>query len=85
MRFLKSLSADQNIILMKVKIKGKHIILGSIYGPNEQKPEFYGDLRVKIEQWDLPLVLGGNFNTILDRSLGVDNLDKEVRGRIPNI
>jgi len=73
-------SRDQNIILLKIKIKGFLLVLGSIYGPNEQKPEFYLDLRRKLETWDLPFIIGGDFNTILDRSMGEDNKDKEGGG-----
>jgi exonuclease III len=76
-------SRDQNIILLKVKIKGVLVVLGSIYGPNEQKPEFYVDLRQKLETWGLPFIIGGDFNTILDRSMGGDNKDKEGGGAYP--
>ena len=34
-------SDDQNILLMKVKIKGQILVIGSVYGPNEQNVEFY--------------------------------------------
>jgi exonuclease III len=77
-------SVDQNIILLKIKIKGCEMVLGSIYGPNEQKPEFFLELRQKLETWGLPYIIGGDFNTILDRSMGGDNKDKEGGGRIPN-
>ena len=31
---------DQNVLLLRIKIKGVELVLGSIYGPNEQQPEF---------------------------------------------
>ena len=37
-----------------------------------------------MEQWALPYIIGGDFNTILDRSLGEGNLDREGLGRVPN-
>ena len=78
-------SEDQNILLMKLKIKGQILVIGSVYGPNEQNIEFYRNLRDRVEGWGLPFVIGGDFNTILDRRLGEANLDREGGGRIPNI
>jgi len=78
-------SGDQKCILLKIRIKGRLLAMGSIYGPNEQKPEFFGELRNKLEAWDVPFIIGGDFNTILDRSIGPDNLDNEGRGRVPNL
>jgi len=78
-------SLDQNVLLLKVKIKGELLTVGSVYGPNESNPEFYRILKSKIIEWGLPFILGGDFNTILDRNLGDDNLDKIGRGRPPNI
>ena len=79
-------SDDENVILMKITIKGATLILGSIYGPNEQKPEFVKTLREKIESWGLPFIIGGDYNTILDNSKGAENLDREDGGArgIPN-
>ena len=76
---------DQNVLLLKVRIKGVCIALGSIYGPNEQKPEFFRNIRQKLEEWGLPFIIGGDFNTVLDRTLGDGNLDREGGGRLPNV
>jgi hypothetical protein len=61
--------------------------VGCIYGPNEQNPAFYNILMNKLEEWDLPFIIGGDFNTILDRTNGEGNLDRIVtgRGRVPNL
>ncbi len=69
-------SPCQNILLLKLTIKGKQLVLGSIYGPNGNDPIFYGNLREKIELWNLPFVIGGDFNTILDTTQGDANLDR---------
>ena len=63
-------SEDQNVILIKMVIKGVQLIVGSIYGPNGQSPEFFRNLRAKLEKWDAPFIIGGDFNTILDCSPG---------------
>ena len=68
-------SADQNIVLLRLKIKGVELVLGAIYGPNENNPEFYRSLREKVENWNLPFIIGGDFNTVLDSTRGEGNLD----------
>ncbi len=77
-------SPDQNVILMKIKIKGVLCTLGSIYGPNENNPGFFTSLKLRIENWELPFIIGGDFNTILDQSLGEFNVDRVGNGRVPN-
>ena len=69
-------SEDQNVILCKVKIKGILMALGAIYGPNESRPGFFRTLREKVESWNLPFIIGGDFNTVLDRTVGAENLDR---------
>ncbi len=60
------------------------LTIGSIYGPNGTDIEFYNRLRAKVEDWGLPFILGGDFNTTLCRILGEGNLDREGGGRPPN-
>jgi len=78
-------SVDQNIILLKIKIKGVLCTLGSIYGPNENNPGFFTSLKQRILNWNLPFIIGGDFNTILDQSLGEFNVDRIGDGRVPNL
>jgi len=73
-------SADENVILCKVKIKNVQLVVGSIYGPNENNPDFFVRLRRKLEEWALPFIIGGDFNTVLDQSVGMENLDREGGG-----
>jgi len=75
---------DQNVILCKIKIKQCLFTIGSIYGPNENNPGFFVRLKEKIVEWGLPYIVGGDFNTILDHSVGGGNLDREGGMRIPN-
>jgi len=78
-------SEDQNILILKLKLRGEQLVLGVVYGPNESNPEFFIRLKAKINDYGLPYILGGDFNTILDRNLGDENLDKIGRGRPPNV
>jgi len=38
---------------------------------------------MKLEEWALPFIIGGDFNTVLDQSLGMENLDREGGGETP--
>ena len=78
------LSNDQNILLLKLKIKGVMCTLGSIYGSNENNPAFFENLRASISNWNLPYIIGGDFNTILDQTPGEFNMDRIGVGRVPN-
>jgi len=77
-------SIDQNILLLKLKIKGVMCTVGSVYGPNENNPLFFENLRASIINWNLPYIIGGDFNTILDQTPGDFNLDRIGGGRVPN-
>jgi len=77
-------SPDQNILLCKIKVKNCTLTIGTIYGPNENNPVFFQNLRRKISDWGLPYIIGGDFNTILDHSMGDGNMDREGGMRVPN-
>ncbi len=63
-------SADENCLLLKIKINGVLCALGSIYGPNENNENFYLGIKRLLQAWNLPFIVGGDFNTILDQSPG---------------
>jgi len=71
---------EENIILLRVRVQGKDITLGAIYGPNSNDANFYHNLRRRIEGLGTTFVIGGDFNTILDRQHGPDNMDREGGG-----
>ena len=51
---------------------GMSIVLGSIYGPNQDTPEFYKDLGKLIEKFENPsIILGGDWNST--RNFSIDN------------
>ena len=78
-------SVDNNILLLKIRLNGVLCTLGAIYGPNENNPEFYLNLKDKVNSWNLPFILGGDFNTILDQSPVEFNLDRVGDARVPNV
>ena len=75
---------DENFIALDIVIKGKRITICSVYGPNENDPGFFLRLKGDCERFGNEVILGGDFNTILDNS-EVGNLDREGGGRTPNI
>jgi exonuclease III len=75
---------DENFILLHCKIEGKELIVGGVYGPNVNNRQFFENLRTKVENYGIPFILGGDFNTILDGAIGEENLDLEERRHIPN-
>jgi hypothetical protein len=67
-------------MLLDVKLKGRRVTLGCVYGPNENNPDFYRDLWAQIDRLGHKFILGGDFNTIINQSIGQENLDREGGG-----
>lgn len=55
-----------NKLILDMTIQGKHLLLINIYGPNRDDPEFYLQLLDDINKYDLPVILAGDFNLVLD-------------------
>ncbi len=68
----------QNYLLLECKIEETEMLVGVVYGPNENDKNFFSKLVKKVEKINLPTILGGDFNTV------VDDLDLENRANIPN-
>ncbi len=62
---------DENYILLDLIIKGKRIVIGSIYGPNGNNVNFYNILRRDLERLDQAFIIGGDFNTIICNEGGI--------------
>jgi exonuclease III len=75
---------DNNLLMLDIVIKGKRITLGVVYGPNSNDVPFFRDIENKMAQWGNACIIGGDFNTIICRDAGADNLDREGGGRVPN-
>ena len=70
------------IISMHNNVK---LLLRAIYGPNRNDKEFFKYIRVRLENVEEQIIIGGDFNTVLDNRQGIENLDKVNGGVIPNI
>jgi hypothetical protein len=70
--------------MLNIEIKNVVLTIGAIYGPNNNDVEFYRCIERKTRLWGNPCILGGDFNTILSDTPGVDNLDRDGAGRVPN-
>jgi len=53
----------ENYLLLLADIKGKNIIIGSIYGPNDHDVQFFRNLKRDIlALGDYPVIIGGDWN-----------------------
>ncbi len=75
---------DENFLLLKCRVENSFFLIGGIYGPNVNNLNFYANLRTKIESYGIPFIIGGDLNTVVDGSIGEENLDLEDRQQIPN-
>jgi exonuclease III len=69
---------DKNILLLKVKINGNTLIVGSVYGPNSDiscEP-FFEFIRQTCNRWQgHPIILGGDWNATPSLDDIAHNLD----------
>lgn len=76
--------ALQNYIFLRIKIQGHDLLLGCIYGPNGNNPVFFNEIINICKRSEVNYILGGDFNTIIDRRIDEGNLDRIGNGNIPN-
>ena len=63
-----------NFLILEITIKGKKITLVNIYGPNEDRPQFYSNLKQKIEEFGNDrAIICGDWNLIIDPDLDCEN------------
>ena len=59
---------EGRVVITKVEVEGKVLVIGNVYAPNSDHPEFFTELIEKIEsigEYDC-LVLGGDFKLVMD-------------------
>ena len=61
-------------LFWKCPYKNKKNILVNIYGPNEDKPQFYKNLKQKIHEFECDnVVICGDWNLVTDPSIDTEN------------
>jgi exonuclease III len=75
-----------NILLLKIKMNNVYVTIGSIYGPNEDNPEFFETLKQQLKNLNSDyVILGGDWNTTLDCSNSRLNIDTLNMASIPSV
>lgn len=58
---------EGRVIILLVNLFGQHIIIGNIYAPNVEDPDFFLQLKKTfIDFGDYPIIMAGDFNQVLD-------------------
>jgi exonuclease III len=75
-----------NILLMLIKISNVKLLLGSVYGPNEDNADFFRQLSDNIREMDPDyIVFGGDWNTTIDGRAAAQNIDVVNMANIPSV
>ncbi len=78
----------ENIILLKIKHSDSLVIVGAVYGPNSTDRNFFSEIERAINQLsngsNLPIVVGGDWNTTWDGSQVNINIDTFQMAAVPN-
>ena len=57
-----------NFLILNMTIEGKEITLVNLYGPNEDRPQFYENLKQKIDEFETEqVIICGDWNFIGSR------------------
>ena len=77
---------EENFLLVRVEIRGKTLILGSVYGPNKIDENFFKNLKTSItELGNYPIIIGGDWNCTISKDPIEDNIDCLNMQNIPNV
>jgi exonuclease III len=84
-KILEHKDLDENILIIRFEKNGAEFVLGSVYGPNSTDRTFYNNITNFLNQnLNLPVVLGGDWNTTWDNSAPDFNIDLSNMVRPPN-
>jgi exonuclease III len=55
---------DENLLLLRIRINGIELVVGSVYGPNTDNcEEFFNKIKNTVRDWSgIPCILGGDLN-----------------------
>jgi exonuclease III len=77
---------EENFYFIRAEIKGKELLLGSIYGPNTVNRAFFLRIRkILLKHTNIPVIVGGDWNATYDCSKINDNIDTYAMAGLPNI
>jgi exonuclease III len=75
-----------NYLLLRARINDLTVIIGSVYGPNDNNPNFYARLKTSIQNLgNFPVVLGGDWNATYSCIPLASNMDILNMQALPNI
>ena len=60
---------EGNLIILNCLISNKNITLVNLYGPNKDSPDFYKLLKDKIQEFNNPCIMAGDFNLVLNPTI----------------
>jgi exonuclease III len=67
---------DENILLLKCRIKNYEFVLGSVYGPNKDTVDFFNELKAMLLELNSnKVIIGGDWNLTPSADPPADNLD----------
>jgi exonuclease III len=76
---------ENNILLVTCTINNVTVLLGSLYGPNNNDPGFFNNLSVQLDNYKhMYIILGGDLNATWDNRGPNDNLDILNMNAIPS-
>ena len=76
---------EENFIFIRTSLLGKNLLLGAIYGPNNTSRDFYRRISAILELYtNCSIIIGGDWNTVLDQSPVGNNIDIFKMASIPN-
>ncbi len=84
---MRAADVDENILLLKVKINGNFLIVGSVYGPNLDAncENFFNFIRETCLRWrGCPVILGGDWNATPSMDDVAHNLDVIFMRNLPS-
>ena len=63
-----------NFIILELNIEGKQITLVNLYGPNDDKPDFYENIKQKVAEFgNEEVIMCGDWNLCLDAEKDCEN------------
>jgi exonuclease III len=78
---------QENALLLKMSLRGKLVVIGSVYGPNDNNcQEFFNFLNNTLSRWrDCPAILGGDWNSTYSCLPVHENPDVLFMRNIPSL